>query len=122
MQKPNLMYFSAEGQTFYLDTKDTELNSQHLNKLMYACDYCFYQNKYGHWQFAKNRTDGDCTSEYFELKDLLNEIPLHHQYQNRKTLNRCKYIAYPTHVQQIVDIWAKARKDLNDLRTPWYEQ
>lgn len=122
MKKPSLMYFSAEGQTFYLDASDTELTSKTMHNLMLHCDYCFIQNRYQHWQFIKNRQNGDTISEYFELKDLLNEIPLHSQYQNRKALNKCKYIVSPTHAEEIIAGWHRERKNITRLTTPWYEQ
>lgn len=122
MERQKLVYFSAEGLTFYVDVNDTEVGDRYLRDLLLHCDYAFSLNGYKHWQFIKNRNDGDCVSEYFELKDLLEEIPLHTMYQNRKTLNKCKFIVSPTHAQQVIDMWKKARRDIDALRTPWYEQ
>lgn len=122
MREQTLVYYSAEGITYYLDITDTEVPSVLIQQLMRFCDYCFAKNKYGHWQFIKNRKEGDVKSEYFELKDLLSKIDLHPTYQNSSSLNRCKLIHSPDQVNEIINQWNRERENMNRLLTPWYDQ
>lgn len=120
MAVQKLMYFSTLGRTYYIDSNDYVMNVSELSRM---CDFIWAKNDYGHWQFIKSRhPDVNTTDEYFELKDLLDDIPLNSMYYKRGMLNKCKRIVNSEHAQEVINEWIRARKSDDHLRTPWYEE
>ncbi|AYR04055.1 hypothetical protein [Escherichia phage OLB35] len=108
------IYLVVHDLTFYFNEQDTVISDRLINSLYQHADYIYVQNEFGHWKFIKNRS-GLTSFEYFDRKDLLNEIPLQHRFQKRESLYYCRHIPNAECVNEAINLWRRRREQIDDM-------
>ena len=108
------IYLVVHDLTFYFNEQDTVISDRLINSLYQHADYVYFQNEFGHWKFLKNRS-GLTSFEYFDRKDLLNEIPLQHRFQKRESLYYCRHIANAECANEAINLWRRRREQIDDM-------
>lgn len=110
------IYLVVHDLTFYFNEHDTVISDRLINLLYQHADYVYVQNEFGHWKFLKNRSSGLTGFEYFDRKDLLNEIPLQHRFQKLESLYYCRPIPNAECVYEAINLWRRRREQLDALK------
>lgn len=110
------VYLVVHDLTFYFNEYEKHITFREINLLYQHADYIYIQNEFGHWQFLKNRSFGLDGYEYFERKDLLDKIPLSTQYQNHKSLYKCRPIRNAESAYEAINLWRKRREYIDGLK------
>lgn len=110
------VYLVVHDLTFYFNEYENHISFREINLLYQHADYIYIQNEYGHWQFIKNRSFGLDGYEYFDRKDLLDKIPLATQYQNHKSLHKCRPIRNVESAYEVINLWRKRREQIDALK------
>ncbi|EOO0393426.1 hypothetical protein JK38_00133 [Shigella phage JK38] len=106
------VYLVVHDLTFYFNEHETAISDREIMALYQHADYIYIQNEFGHWKFIKNRSVGLDGYEYFDRKDLLNEIPLQHRFQKRESLYYCRPILNAECAHEAINLWRRRREQL----------